>query len=245
MSATVGAMAAAKKTVTPTTAIQEQFSRHVVRLGQNLTINVKVGAKGSAPATGTVELLSKGTPITTLDGPLTLTLNASGSASYTFAAGNLEFFSGIYYVKAQYLGDATHPSATSKVQTLYVITPPFRKDGKQGLEFSTVNKGKGGKAVVTGDTVNVAYTGLLASDGTIFDYATGHGAGSTPYLQYTVESQPEQVIPGFDEGTLGMKIGETRVIYIPYALGYGSEGSGTSIPAFADLIFIVTLLKIM
>jgi hypothetical protein len=239
-----GAEFAASKATTPTTAVALRFSRHVIRLGQSLTLTVQVKTpKGGTVPTGTVELLSNKNPVSTLNGTLDLTLNSSGSATYTFAAGSPEFDAGTFFLSAEYLGDSTHPTGTSVQEPLYVITPTFRKVGKAGLEVSTVQTGRG-KKVVTGNTVQVYYTGLLASDGTIFDYSTGHGAGSTPYFQFEVEASPEQVIPGFDQGVLGMKVGETRDIYIPSALGYGSQGS-SSIPANSDLIFFVTLLKIM
>jgi len=245
MSAGGGVFTAAKTTKTPATAISLSFSRHVIRLGQSLTLTVRAkAAKGGTVPTGTVQLLSDNNPVSTLDGTLSLTLNSAGVATYTFAAGSPDFDTGTFFLSAQYLGDATHPTGMSAQEPLYVITPPFRKIGKEGLEFSTVEIGKGGKKVVTGEMVQVAYTGLLESDGTVFDYSTGHGAGSTPYFQFTVEANPEQVIPGFDEGVLGMKVGETRDIFIPSALGYGSEGS-ESIPANSDLFFFVTLLKIL
>lgn len=245
MSAGGAAHAAAKKSVTPTTAAVLQLSRHVTRLGENLTVNVKVGGgKGSTVPTGSVELLSGGKPITTLSGPLTLPLNAAGRATYTFVAGNLEFYYGIYNLKAEYLGDATHPSGKSKNQTLYVNTQQFRNAGKQGVQVAIVSKGKGGSAVVAGDTVQLAYTGMLAANGSIFDYGTAHGDGTIPYISFVVEANPEAVIPGFDQGTLGMKLRETRIILIPAALGYGSNGSPPSIPANAQLLFVVTLLKI-
>jgi hypothetical protein len=246
LSASGDVFTAAKKTATPATAIQLKFSRHVIRLGQSLTLTVRaIASKGGSVPTGTVELLSNNTPITTLNGTLDLTLSSSGTASYTFAAGSLQFAGGTFFLSAKYLGDTTHPTGTSAVEPLYVITPPFRKIGKAGLEFSTVQIGKGSKTAATGETVQVAYTGLLASNGTIFDYDTGHGAGSTPYLQFTVEASPEQVITGFDEGVMGMKVGETRDIYVPSALGYGVDGSYPNIPSNAALIFFVTLLKIM
>jgi len=51
------------------------------------------------------------------------------------------------------------------------------------------------------------------------------------------------VITGFDEGTLGMEVGETRVVLIPPAEGYGSTRNG-AIPKNSTLLFVITLESI-
>jgi FKBP-type peptidyl-prolyl cis-trans isomerase 2 len=71
----------------------------------------------------------------------------------------------------------------------------------------------GSQAVVKGDTIQVYYTGRL-TNGTVFD----SNVGRQP-LNFTVGSG--QLIKGFDEGVIGMKINETRNITIPVNEAYG------------------------
>ncbi|HOL36245.1 MAG TPA: FKBP-type peptidyl-prolyl cis-trans isomerase, partial [Rubrivivax sp.] len=53
-----------------------------------------------------------------------------------------------------------------------------------------------------------------------------------------------EVIRGWDEGVQGMKVGGTRVLTIPAALGYGARGAGGVIPPHATLVFEVDLLGV-
>lgn len=66
-----------------------------------------------------------------------------------------------------------------------------------------------------GDTVQVHYTGKL-DDGTVFDSSEGRQP-----LQFTLGQN--QVIPGFEQGLLGMEPGQTRTIRVPSDQAYGSR----------------------
>ncbi len=92
-----------------------------------------------------------------------------------------------------------------------------------------------GREVKAGDTVSVHYTGLL-TDGTPFDSSRERG----PFT-FTIGSGG--VIPGFDKGVTGMKVGSVRRIVIPPALGYGDQAAG-SIPPNSTLLFEIELVKI-
>jgi len=93
-----------------------------------------------------------------------------------------------------------------------------------------------GEPSKNGDELTVHYTGIL-EDGTKFDSSVDRG---TPF-SFTLGAG--QVIQGWEQGMLNMKVGEKRKLTIPYSLGYGENGYGP-IPPKATLIFEVELLKI-
>ncbi|NTW30951.1 MAG: FKBP-type peptidyl-prolyl cis-trans isomerase [Candidatus Moranbacteria bacterium] len=105
------------------------------------------------------------------------------------------------------------------------------------LKIEKISEGTGDQATKKGDTISVHYTGTL-TDGTKFDSSVDRG---TPF-SFTVGGG--QVIAGWDQGLLDMKVGEKRRLTIPASLGYGARGAGSSIPPNATLIFEVELLSI-
>ncbi len=88
------------------------------------------------------------------------------------------------------------------------------------------------------DILTVHYTGKL-EDGTVFD--SSKNPGRDPF-RFTVGMG--QVIRGWDEGFVGMKIGGNRTLTIPPEMGYGVRGAGDAIPPNATLIFEVELLEV-
>lgn len=92
-----------------------------------------------------------------------------------------------------------------------------------------------GDEVIAGDTLKVHYVGTL-TDGTKFDSSRDRG---TPY-EFTLGVG--EVIAGWDQGLLGMKIGGIRKLTIPASLGYG-EVEQPNIPANSTLIFEVEVLE--
>jgi FKBP-type peptidyl-prolyl cis-trans isomerase FkpA len=92
----------------------------------------------------------------------------------------------------------------------------------------------GGDEATSGAYVTVHYTGWL-TDGTVFDSSVGGNPASFSLTQ---------VIPGWQEGVPGMKVGGKRKLVIPPSLGYGSTRSG-SIPGNSTLVFDIELLGVV
>lgn len=103
------------------------------------------------------------------------------------------------------------------------------------LQTEILTEGTGDQTVQSGDSITVDYTGIL-EDGTQFDSSVGREP-------FTFDIGQGQVIQGWDQGLLGMKVGEERKLTIPSNMAYGSSGVG-SIPPNSTLIFTVKLISI-
>jgi FKBP-type peptidyl-prolyl cis-trans isomerase len=108
-----------------------------------------------------------------------------------------------------------------------------------GLQYIDIKQGTGAEAK-EGSTVTVEYTGWLQSDGKKFD--SSYDRGAQPF-DVTPLGQA-QVIPGWNKGLVGMKVGGTRRLIIGPDLAYGAAGSPPVIPANATLIFDVTVIAV-
>ena len=93
-----------------------------------------------------------------------------------------------------------------------------------------------GTAAKAGQSITANYVGVLYSNGQQFDASWDNGAPIT----FTLGTG--NVIPGWDRGLVGMKVGGRRELIIPSALAYGAAGRPPKIPANAALIFDVDLL---
>ncbi len=103
------------------------------------------------------------------------------------------------------------------------------------LKIEDIKMGTG-DAVKNGDTILINYTGTL-KDGTKFDSSYDRG------VPFETKIGVGQVIKGWDEGVVGMKVGGERRLTIPPSLGYGSQAVG-SIPPDSTLLFDVELVQI-
>ena len=104
------------------------------------------------------------------------------------------------------------------------------------LKIETMKEGSGAMASA-GKKVTVHYTGTLI-DGKVFD------SSETRKSPFTFTLGEDQVIPGWEKGVDGMKIGERRKLTIPASLAYGERGVGNIIPQNATLVFEVELLNV-
>lgn len=123
-------------------------------------------------------------------------------------------------------------------------TPAVVVYSPAALAKTDIAVGTGAEAV-SGKTVKVHYTGWLYNTtaannkGTQFDTSVG----KSPFT-FTIGTN--QVIPGFEQGVIGMRVGGKRTVVIPSALGYGSQGAaGGAIPPNSGLVFDLELIEVL
>ena len=100
-----------------------------------------------------------------------------------------------------------------------------------GLRYILTKANPSGVKVAKGQTIYVNYAGRLLTDEQFdagnFSFVLGSGGA----------------IAGFEEGIAKMKIGEKATLIFPSALGYGSRGSGSSIPGYSPLVFDIEVIS--
>lgn len=130
----------------------------------------------------------------------------------------------VFFIYNGSLDSATNPTAATGDAT----------STTGGLVVQDEVVGTGAEAAA-GDILSVDYTGKL-QDGTVFDTSVGKQPINFPVgMGY--------VIPGWDQGLIGMKEGGKRILIIPPSLAYGAEQKGV-IPPNSTLIFEVELVKV-
>jgi peptidylprolyl isomerase len=161
--------------------------------------------------------------------PTTTTTVVTPSHSTTTSSGSSTASSAIAPIPTQ---DRSPGGKTGVAPTIIVPpgTPPTQ------LESADLIVGTG-SAATAGESITVQY--VLAT------------YSARKVIQSSWTSQPfvftlgeGQVIPGWDKGVLGMKVGGRRELIIPPSLGYGEESPGAGIAVNDTLVFIVDLLKI-
>lgn len=110
---------------------------------------------------------------------------------------------------------------------------------ESGLKYKITKEGTGGQPTA-GQNVKAQYTGWL--DG--FNSEKKFDSSRDRNRPFSFKVGAGQVIRGWDESFLSMKVGERRNVVIPPRLGYGDKGAGGIIPGGATLYFDVELLSI-
>jgi peptidylprolyl isomerase len=105
------------------------------------------------------------------------------------------------------------------------------------LETKDITVGDGATAAA-GDTLTMQYVGVNYDDGKQFDASWDNGQ------PFTFQLGGGQVIPGWDQGIAGMKVGGRRQLIVPPDLGYGAQGSPPTIKPNETLVFVVDLLDV-
>lgn len=117
-----------------------------------------------------------------------------------------------------------------------IPSPTASLQSAEELKIEDIKIGEG-QEVKKGDTISIHYVGTLLN-GTKFDSSVDRG---TPFE--TVIGVGD-VIKGWDEGVIGMKVGGKRKLTIPAFMAYGEQGAGSVIPPNSTLIFELELLGI-
>ena len=105
------------------------------------------------------------------------------------------------------------------------------------LVIDDITAGDGDEAT-KGKKVSVHYVGVAFSSGEEFDASWNRGQ------PFEFKLGVGQVIPGWDAGVEGMKVGGRRKLTIPSAMAYGARGAGGAIKPHEPLVFVVDLLSV-
>jgi peptidylprolyl isomerase len=132
---------------------------------------------------------------------------------------------------------ATAPAAgPAQPQTKPKVTVPSGKPPTK-LVIKDIVKGTGATAQA-GDTVSVHYVGVSYLNKKQFD------ASWDRHQPFTFQLGGGMVIPGWDQGIVGMKVNGRRELIIPPDLGYGAQGQPPAIAPNDTLVFVIDLLRI-
>ncbi len=125
----------------------------------------------------------------------------------------------------------------AKSEKTEIAAPAGFLSDNSGLKWKDEKVGSGAEAT-KGHKVKVHYVGTLYPSGKKFDSSKDAGK------PFEFKLGAGEVIPGWDKGVAGMKVGGHRTLIIPSALGYGDEGFFNVIPPKATLKFDVELLDV-
>lgn len=202
--------------------------------------------------TVSAKLTSNGLPLRTanvffiVDGTTSIGQAQTGRSGYASTTiPNL--LPGTHTLSAVFGGAARYAASQSRATAVTITTPRYTKTA-DGLEYATITAGTGATAS-SGQTAHVNYVGYY-TNGTLFQTSLGQttpAAGESLVdggATFGITLDVSNVIAGLNEGIKGMKVGETRVLIIPPALGFGVKSSDPTVPDNATLIFFVKLESI-
>jgi peptidylprolyl isomerase len=132
--------------------------------------------------------------------------------------------------------ESSEASTAATEKTEPKVTVPKGAPPKK-LVVKDIEKGTGAEAKA-GDEVEVQYVGVNYKRGDKFDASWDRNE------PFSFQLGAGMVIPGWDQGIEGMKVGGRRELIIPPSLGYGPAGSPPAIPPNETLIFVVDLLSV-
>jgi FKBP-type peptidyl-prolyl cis-trans isomerase len=111
------------------------------------------------------------------------------------------------------------------------------------LKHVDTREGEGAEAVA-GQTATVHYTGWLFDESLADHRGQKFDSSRDRNEPFSFRLGGGEVIAGWDQGVVGMRVGGTRTLTIPPALGYGARGAGGIIPPNATLLFDVELVSV-
>ncbi len=167
-------------------------------------------------------------------GAAALIAGCGSSGSSTIAVGNESTAANSVVEKTPATTTGTTPTS-GPLATEPTITPP-KGPAPKTLVTKEIIKGTGAEAK-DGESVTVNYVGALYSTGKVFN------ASWETKEPFTFTLGEGQVIKGWDQGVVGMRVGGRRELIIPAELAYGAKGLPPKIPPNSPLIFIVDLLS--
>jgi peptidylprolyl isomerase len=158
--------------------------------------------------------------------------SSSSSSTTTTGASTATTSSGATTIAAIPVQDRS-PAGTFGTEPTVTVPPGAPPTQLESTDLITGT----GPAAKAGDTVTVQYVLATYSSGKVIQASWT----SQPFSFTLGEGQ---VIPGWDQGVVGMKVGGRRELIIPPKLGYGSQSPGAGISDNDTLVFVVDLLKI-
>jgi peptidylprolyl isomerase len=138
-------------------------------------------------------------------------------------------------------GSGCDIAVSTDVDTKPAVTVPSCAQKPAKLQFTTVVQGTGAPAK-PGDSVVVRYYGASFSNHQQFDASWDRGGKSETFTVAPLGQA--SVIDGWNQGLLGAKVGERRLLVIPPDAGYGAQGAPPDIAPNETLIFVVDIVSI-